>query len=72
VGRRAGHNFTLAQLNYFFLINGMVVAGARYWPVAFGGAPGEVANDAEGVDTVRDLGANIAWLVRRLHSGEGK
>ncbi len=68
VARRAGQNFTVAQLNYFFLINGMIVPGARYWPMAFGGAPGEVLNDDEGVATIRDLGQNFAWLMKKIYS----
>jgi multimeric flavodoxin WrbA len=66
VARRAGQNFTLAQLNYFFLINGMTVPGSTYWNMAFGGAPGEVKNDAEGIATMRALGENIAELLTKL------
>ncbi|MDO8690925.1 MAG: flavodoxin family protein, partial [Dehalococcoidia bacterium] len=42
VGRRAGHNFTYSQLMQWFIILGMAVPGASYWPVAFGRAKGEV------------------------------
>ncbi len=66
VARRAGANFTFAQLNYFFFINGMIVPGSTYWNVGYGMAPEEVKNDEEGVRTVRNLGANIAWLVKKL------
>ncbi len=66
VARRAGQNFTVAQLNYFFLINGMVVPGASYWPIAFGGAPGEALQDDEGVSTIKDLARNVAWLVKQI------
>jgi multimeric flavodoxin WrbA len=66
VARRAGQNFTVAQLNYFFLINGMVVPGAVYWPVAFGGAKGEALADDEGVKTIIDLAKNVSWLVKKI------
>jgi multimeric flavodoxin WrbA len=66
VARRAGQNFTFAQLNYFFLISEMIVPGSSYWNVAFGREKGEVRNDAEGMDTVKKLAQNMAWLMKRL------
>jgi multimeric flavodoxin WrbA len=66
VARRAGQNFTVAQLNYFFLINEMIVPGASYWPIAFGGARGEALGDDEGVRTVKNLAANVAWLIKLI------
>lgn len=68
VARRAGQNFTIAQINYFFLVNEMVIPGARYWPVAFGATPGEVLGDDEGIATVKDLGRNVAWLIKKIHN----
>ena len=66
VARRAGQNFTFAQLNYFFLISEMIVPGSTYWNVAFGREKGEVRNDSEGMDTVKKLAENMAWLMKRL------
>jgi multimeric flavodoxin WrbA len=66
VARRAGQNFTFAQLNYFFLISEMIVPGSTYWNCAFGRQKGEVNNDQEGLDTVRRLAQNMAWLMRKL------
>ena len=66
VGRRAGHNFTFAQLNYFFLLSEMIVPGSTYWNCAFGREMGEVNNDQEGLDTIRRLAHNMAWLMRKL------
>jgi len=66
VARRAGHNFTFAQLNYFFLIAEMIVPGSNYWNVAFGREKGEVAEDAEGMATVKTLARNMAWLMKKL------
>lgn len=66
VARRAGQNFTFAQLNYFFLISEMIVPGSTYWNVAFGREKGEVENDTEGMETVKNLARNMAWLMKRL------
>lgn len=66
VARRAGQNFTFAQLNYFFLINEMIVPGSTYWNVAFGLEKGKVQEDSEGLATVKNLAANMAWLMKKL------
>jgi len=66
VARRAGQNFTFAQLNYFFLISEMIVPGSTYWNIAFGRQRGEVENDAEGLQTVDNLSKNMAWLLKRV------
>jgi multimeric flavodoxin WrbA len=66
VARRAGQNFTFAQLNYFFLIAEMIVPGSSYWNVAFGREKGEVQNDTEGLETVKTLARNMAWLMQKL------
>jgi multimeric flavodoxin WrbA len=66
VARRAGQNFTFAQLNYFFLVSQMIVPGSSYWNIAVGREKGEVEKDAEGMDTVRTLARNMAWLMKKL------
>jgi multimeric flavodoxin WrbA len=58
----------LSSLNAFFLIGQMIVPGSSYWNIAVGREPGEVANDAEGMKTMRDLGQNMAWLLNKLHA----
>ena len=68
VARRAGQNFTFAQLNYFFLINEMIVPGSSYWNVGFGLQKGDVENDQEALTTVRTLGANMAWLLKKVRA----
>ena len=68
VARRAGQNFTFAQLNYFFYISEMVVPGSTYWNVAFGRNKGEVMNDEEGVQTVARFADNVAALVKKLRA----
>ncbi len=66
VARRAGQNFTLAQLLFFFLVTEMIVPGASYWNIAFGREKGEAAQDKEGVETVRDFGKKVAALAKKL------
>jgi len=68
VARRAGQNFTYAQLLYWFMINDMVVPGSTYWNVAFGRAIGEVNGDEEGMATVKRFAENCAWLAKRIHT----
>ena len=66
VARRAGQNFTYAQLLYWFMIADMVVPGSTYWNVAFGTKKGDVNQDTEGLDTVRRFAENLAWLAKKL------
>jgi len=66
VARRAGANFTFAQLNYFFFINGMIVPGSTYWNVGYGRAPEEVKDDEEAIRTVRNMATNMAWLIKKI------
>lgn len=64
--RRAGAIHALDTMNHFFLISQMVVPGSSYWNLGVGGPRGEVDNDAEGMATMRDLGENMAWVLKRL------
>lgn len=68
VARRAGKNFTFAQLMFFFMIHEMIVPGSTYWNVAFGRGKGEVEKDEEGVKTIKNFARNVAWLVKKLHA----
>ena len=65
VARRAGQNFTYAQLLYWFTINDMMVAGSTYWNIAFGRLEGEVNDDAEGLETIDRFAENLAWLAHK-------
>ena len=65
--RRAGSIHTFDSLNHFFFISQMIVPGSSYWNMGLGKAPGEVANDAEGAETMKNLGLNMAWLLERIH-----
>ncbi|MHA1278256.1 MAG: flavodoxin family protein [Candidatus Helarchaeota archaeon] len=64
--RRQGACSVFSDLNYFFLINQMVVPGSSYWNLGIGLKPGDVQNDAEGITTFRNLGKNMAWLMKKL------
>jgi multimeric flavodoxin WrbA len=66
VARRAGQNFTLAQLTYWFYIMGCFVPGSTYWNMAFGYKRGEVEKDEEGLRTAWNFGKNVAFLVKKL------
>ena len=68
VARRAGHNFTLAQLTFWFQVLGLVVPGSTYWNIAFGKEKGDVTSDEEGMETAWNFGKNIAWVVKKLKS----
>jgi multimeric flavodoxin WrbA len=68
VARRAGKNFTFAQLMFFFMIQGMIVPGSTYWNVAIGRQKGQALNDEEGVRTIRNFGGKLAWLVKKINS----
>lgn len=62
VGRRAG----IDTINRFFLNKEMFIVGSTYWNIAYGRLPGEALKDAEGVETMRNLGKNILWLLSRI------
>ena len=65
--RRAGSTHVLSSMNYFFLINQMIIPGSSYWNLGMGREPGEVKNDAEGIHTMKILGQNMAWLLKKIY-----
>lgn len=65
--RRAGMLHAFDTINNFFLINQMIVPGSSYWNIGFGREKGDVLNDEEGMKTMRDLGLNMAWLLKKLN-----
>ncbi len=64
--RRAGSLHAYHSMNSFFLINEMMVPGATYWNLGIGRDPGDVEGDAEGLETMRNLGENFALLLERM------
>jgi multimeric flavodoxin WrbA len=65
--RRAGSINTLDSINHFFLNTQMLLPGSKYWNMAIGRNIGEVEEDQEGVEIMRVLGENMAWLLHKLH-----
>ncbi|MDD5656691.1 MAG: flavodoxin family protein [Elusimicrobia bacterium] len=66
--RRAGAMHAFDSLNHFFTISQMFVVGSSYWNIGIGREKGEAAGDAEGLQTMRDLGRNMAWLLKKLRA----
>ena len=66
VCRRGGASTAFQTLNLFYGIVGMPVAASQYWNIAYGREPGEVTQDAEGLQTMRLLGHNLAWMAKNL------
>ncbi|NLG65728.1 MAG: flavodoxin family protein [Actinobacteria bacterium] len=64
--RRGGAVHTFDSINHFFQISEMVVVGSSYWNLGVGQPIGAVEEDAEGIQTMRTLGQNMAWVLRRL------
>ncbi|MDP2839412.1 MAG: flavodoxin family protein, partial [Syntrophales bacterium] len=65
--RRAGAIHTFDTLNHFFLIGQMVVVGSAYWNIGIGREPGDVEKDVEGIETMKTLGRNMAWLLKKIN-----
>ena len=70
--RRAGTTATLDQLNKYFTICGMPVASSQYWNMVYGNTPEEVRQDKEGLQTMRTLGRNMAFLMKSIALGKAQ
>lgn len=66
--RRAGSVHAFDSINHFFLISQMIVPGSNYWNMALGLNKGDVEKDEEGVQTMKLLGQNMAWLLKKIHA----
>jgi multimeric flavodoxin WrbA len=64
--RRGGAIHAFDTINHFFFINQMIVPGSSYWNIGIGLAPGDVNGDEEGISTMTTLGANMAWLMKKI------
>jgi multimeric flavodoxin WrbA len=64
--RRAGSVHCFDTINHFFFINEMIVPGSTYWNVGFGRNKGEVEKDEEAIATMKNLGKNMAWLLKKI------
>lgn len=67
--RRGGASAAFDQLNKYFSISQMPIATSTYWNQVHGNTPEEVRQDAEGMQTMRMLGENMAWLIRCIEAG---
>jgi multimeric flavodoxin WrbA len=68
VARRAGQNFTHAQLTFWFQIAGFFIPGSTYWNMAIALDIGDILKDEEGMRTAWNFGKNVAFLVKKLKS----
>ncbi len=68
--RRGGATAALDQLNKYFTINNMPVVSSQYWNMVHGNTPQEVLQDLEGMQTMRGLGRNMAWLLKSIQAGK--
>ncbi|MDA8079953.1 MAG: flavodoxin family protein [Nitrospiraceae bacterium] len=65
--RRAGATHVYSSINFFFGISHMIMPGSSYWNLGYGRNPGEILKDEEGMTTFRELGQNMAWLIKKLY-----
>ncbi|MBF0102352.1 MAG: flavodoxin family protein, partial [Desulfobacterales bacterium] len=65
--RRGGATDAFNTINHLFFLNQMIIPASIYWNFAFGLSEGEVEKDAEGMMTMKVLGENIAWTLKKLH-----
>ncbi|MBP3900352.1 MAG: flavodoxin family protein [Blautia sp.] len=72
VARRGGCSATFDELNKYFTISGMPVASSLYWNSVHGRLPGEAAQDAEGLHTMRTLARNMTFLMKSIALGKEK
>ena len=72
VARRGGLSSTFDELNKYFTISGMPVASSQNWNSVHGGAPGQAAEDEEGMQTMRTLARNMSFLMKSIQLGKEK
>ena len=68
--RRGGNTATFDALNKYFTICGMPIASSQYWNMVYGNTPEEVMQDQEGLQTMRTLGRNMAFLMKSIQLGK--
>lgn len=68
--RRGGASAAFDRLNKYFQINCMPVASSQYWNQVHGNTPEEVRKDEEGMQTMRTLGNNMAWMIKCIDIGK--
>lgn len=68
--RRGGATAAFEQINKYFTISNMPIVGSQYWNMVHGNTPDEVKQDLEGLQTMRTLGLNMAWLLKSIQAGK--
>ena len=68
--RRGGASAAFDRLNKYFTISNMPVVSSQYWNQVHGNTPEEVRKDKEGLQTMRTLGQNMAWLLKSIEAGK--
>lgn len=66
--RRGGAVSAFDSLNNFLYSKEIFLVGSSYWNMAYGNAIGEVENDQEGIENMKNLGQNMAWILKKIHS----
>lgn len=67
--RRGGTTAAFDQINKYFTISSMPVVSSKYWNMVHGNTPDQVRQDEEGMQTMRELGRNMAWLLKCIQAG---
>jgi len=70
VCRRGGASAAFDRLNKYYTILNMPIVSSQYWNMVYGQTPGQAAQDEEGMQTMRTLGRNMAWMMRKLNEGD--
>ena len=70
VCRRGGATAAFDRLNKYFTMMNMPLVSSQYWNMAYGQTPGQASQDEEGMQTMRTLGRNMAWLIKKLNINE--
>lgn len=68
--RRGGATAALDEINKYFTISNMPIVSSQYWNMVHGNKPEEVIKDEEGMQTMRTLGNNMAWLLKSIEAGK--
>ena len=68
--RRGGATAALDEVNKYFSISNMPIVSSQYWNMVHGNKPEEVLKDEEGMQTMRTLGNNMAWLLKCIEAGK--
>lgn len=68
--RRGGSTSTFDQINKYFTISNMPIVSSQYWNMVHGNTPDEVRQDLEGMQIMRTLGKNMAWLLKSIQAGK--